>query len=405
MYLNGNELSGSIPPEIGNLSNLTNLYLYENQLTGVIPAEIANLTHLVNWWFYDNQLTGELPCTMCELDVEWNNSSYFNISGNQFCPPYPDCIPENIGEQDTTNCEAIPVRQFDLWGQCYMIENTDSLNLGNTGLTGTIPPDIGNLINLTHVYLYGNELTGEIPAEIGNLENLTHLYLYDNDLTGPLPPEIGNLTSLTHLYLYGNGLTEELPPEIGDMINLKHLFLYDNQLTEGIPPELGNLTHLNYLYLNDNQLNGDLAESVCDLNLDWSNSLHFNIFNNFLCPPYPSCMENYMGYQDTSNCSQVLTIEKQVPISYALYNAYPNPFNPVTTLHYVLPEDAMVNITIYNMMGRIVKSMVNSEQNAGYKLVQWNATNDASQPVGAGLYLYSMQAGEFRKTKKMVLLK
>jgi|TARA_B100001146_G_scaffold93662_1_gene82992 hypothetical protein len=116
-------------------------------------------------------------------------------------------------------------------------------------------------------------------------------------------------------------------------------------------------------------------------------------------------MENYMGYQDTSNCSQVLTIEKQVPISYALYNAYPNPFNPVTTLHYVLPEDAMVNITIYNMMGRIVKSMVNSEQNAGYKLVQWNATNDASQPVGAGLYLYSMQAGEFRKTKKMVLLK
>ena len=70
-----------------------------------------------------------------------------------------------------------------------------------------------------------------------------------------------------------------------------------------------------------------------------------------------------------------------------------------------LSEGALVNITIYDMMGRVVKTMVNSQQNAGFKSVRWNATNDKGSPVSAGLYLYTIQAGEFRQTKKMVLLK
>jgi flagellar hook assembly protein FlgD len=88
-----------------------------------------------------------------------------------------------------------------------------------------------------------------------------------------------------------------------------------------------------------------------------------------------------------------------------LHPNHPNPFNPVTTLQYDLPEDALVNITIYDMMGRLVSNLVSSQQNAGYKSIQWNATNNAGQPVSAGLYLYTIEAGEFRQTKKMVLLK
>ena len=84
---------------------------------------------------------------------------------------------------------------------------------------------------------------------------------------------------------------------------------------------------------------------------------------------------------------------------------FPNPFNPVTTLRYDLPEDALVNITIYDMMGRVVSNLVSSQQNAGNKSIQWNATNYQGQPVSAGLYLYTIQAGKFRQTKKMVLLK
>ena len=91
-------------------------------------------------------------------------------------------------------------------------------------------------------------------------------------------------------------------------------------------------------------------------------------------------------------------------IDYKVHNNFPNPFNPKTTLHYDLPEDAMVNITIYDMMGRIVKNLVSSQQNAGYKSIQWDATNNLGEPVSAGMYIYMIQAGEFRQTKKMVLL-
>ena len=93
------------------------------------------------------------------------------------------------------------------------------------------------------------------------------------------------------------------------------------------------------------------------------------------------------------------------PHTYTLHQNYPNPFNPVTSLRYDLPEDGLVNITVYDMMGRIVKTLVNSSQTAGFKSAQWNATNDRNEPVSAGLYLYTIQAGEFTQTKKMVLLK
>jgi len=105
-------------------------------------------------------------------------------------------------------------------------------------------------------------------------------------------------------------------------------------------------------------------------------------------------------------CGAIMSTDKDViPLQYFLHQNYPNPFNPVTTLRYDLPEDALVNITIYDMMGRQISTLVSSLQSAGYKSIQWNGTNDAGQPVSAGLYMYTIQAGEFRQTKKMVLLK
>ena len=90
---------------------------------------------------------------------------------------------------------------------------------------------------------------------------------------------------------------------------------------------------------------------------------------------------------------------------FRLNQNYQNPFNPVTSLRYDLPEDGLINITIYDMMGRVVKTLVNGSQTAGFKSVQWDATNDRNEPVSSGLYLYTIQAGEFRQTRKMVLLK
>ena len=94
-----------------------------------------------------------------------------------------------------------------------------------------------------------------------------------------------------------------------------------------------------------------------------------------------------------------------VPNLFKLYQNYPNPFNPVTTLRYDLPENALVNITIYEMLGRQVKTLVNQTQDTGYQSVVCDATNDYGKPVSAGIYLYQIKAGEYINTKKMVLLK
>ena len=130
-----------------------------------------------------------------------------------------------------------------------------------------------------------------------------------------------------------------------------------------------------------------------------------DIRNNRFCPPYPSCLENRMGQQDNSDCNQASIIQDHMPTVYDLHYAYPNPFNPFTSLRYDLPEDAFVNITIYDMMGRKINTLVSSHQTAGFKSIQWDATNNQGQPVSAGVYLYSIQTGQFSQTKKMVLLK
>ena len=94
-----------------------------------------------------------------------------------------------------------------------------------------------------------------------------------------------------------------------------------------------------------------------------------------------------------------------IPDEFAIHQNYPNPFNPVTTLRYDLPEQGHVRITIYDMLGRDVKTLINGYQEPGYRSVIWDATNDYGKPVSAGMYLYQIQAGEYMEVRKMVLVK
>ncbi len=94
-----------------------------------------------------------------------------------------------------------------------------------------------------------------------------------------------------------------------------------------------------------------------------------------------------------------------VPDKYALLQNYPNPFNPVTTINYDLPEAVNVVLTIYDITGRQVIRLVDEQQVAGYKSVRWNGRNSSGRLVSAGMYFYSIAAGDFSAVKKMVLLK
>ena len=101
----------------------------------------------------------------------------------------------------------------------------------------------------------------------------------------------------------------------------------------------------------------------------------------------------------------ILELEAIVPATFTLHQNFPNPFNPITTLRYDLPEDNFVMLTVYDMRGRVVAQLVNTAQETGFKSIQWDATDSMGRPVSAGVYLYQIEAGEFVQTRKMVLLK
>jgi hypothetical protein len=98
-------------------------------------------------------------------------------------------------------------------------------------------------------------------------------------------------------------------------------------------------------------------------------------------------------------------ILKPVPEEFALHQNYPNPFNPITTIHYDLPEPSHVNFVIYDVLGRKVIDLVGQEVSAGYQTITWNGRNMMGNPVSAGIYFYQIQAKDFVKVRKMILLK
>ena len=106
-----------------------------------------------------------------------------------------------------------------------------------------------------------------------------------------------------------------------------------------------------------------------------------------------------------SNSVGVDNRSETLPQRFALEQNFPNPFNPITTLRYELPEDSFVDVSVYDMLGNVVNNLVNTNQSSGYKSIQWDATNNQGQPVSAGVYLYKIQAGDFVDTKKMIFLK
>jgi len=262
-------------------------------------------------------------------------------------------------------------------------------NLHTNQLSGEIPPEIENLENLVHLYLFNNQLSGEVPSTLGNLINVGDFKLFNNNLSGQVPESLCNLTADNFDYFHGNNLCPPYP---------------DCLLAEEFEDLNGNGEYDGDEYFEDSNENGewDEGEEFEDWNEngEWDEGEPFTDADND-----GEYDHDRIGYQDTTNCEQVSTTDEPLPITFKLHNAYPNPFNPVTTLRYDLPEDAMVNITIYDMMGRVVNNLVSSQLTAGYKSVQWNATNNTGQPVSAGLYIYTIQTGDFRQTRKMVLLK
>ena len=206
LNLGDNRLSGTIPSELGSLTNLLGLYLHENELSGTIPPELGNLTGLTTLSLSENELSGTIPSELGSLT---------NLLG------------------------------------LYLHENE---------LSGTIPPELDNLTGLTTLSLSGNELSGTIPSELGALTNLLGLYLHQNELSGTIPSKLGSLTGLSFLWLSRTELSGTIPSELGALTELQNLVLHGNELSGTIPSELGALTRLINLNLSSNELSGTIPD-------------------------------------------------------------------------------------------------------------------------------------------------
>ncbi len=184
LNLVNNNLLGTLPNTIGNLTNLTEIVLHDNLLSGTIPNEIGNLTNL----------------------------TFLSLANNQLSGP----IPPNIGN----------------------LTNLIELILVGNQLSGTIPIEIGSLTNLRTLDLSFNQFSGTIPSEIGNLTNLREMVLASNRLSGNVPIEFRNLVNLEQLHIDNNQLIDL--PDLSSISALNILQIQNNRFTfEDIEPNIG----------------------------------------------------------------------------------------------------------------------------------------------------------------------
>ncbi len=282
LYLGDNQLTGSIPIELGNLSNLICLDLQSNQFANSIPKELENLSNLQALHLGSNQLSGSIPPELGNL----SKLNYLDLESNQLS----GSIPPELG--NLTNLYRLGLELNQLIGSIPQelggLSNLRWFNLESNQLTGSIPSELGNLNNVESILLFSNQLSGSIPKELGNLSNLINLFLEYNQLSGSIPSELGNLSNLQRLGLDLNQLSGSIPSELGNLSQLQYLDIKSNQLSGSIPPELGNLSNLTRLGLDSNQLSGSIPKELGNLN----NVIWFNLQSNQLTGSIPSELGN-----------------------------------------------------------------------------------------------------------------
>ena len=174
LSVNGNRLTGPIPPELGSFRRLRILKLTNNLFSGPIPRELGQLSGLKGLALGSNRLSGEIPAALGNL----RNLTSMDLRNNRLTGP----IPASLGK----------------------LPDLEIVDLGLNGLTGPIPPELGNLSRLRLLNLNENFLSGTLPDELGRLSRLEHLVLFSNRLTGSIPSAFGGLRNMQTFYIGGN---------------------------------------------------------------------------------------------------------------------------------------------------------------------------------------------------------
>ncbi|XVF82921.1 hypothetical protein PTKIN_Ptkin16aG0090100 [Pterospermum kingtungense] len=228
LYLSNCKIKGSIPMEIGNLSNMIVLSLFSNELSGYIPAPIGRLKYLQGLFLYNNMLEGTLSPEVCGLKGFY----YLSLGANGLNGPLPTCL-----------------------GNLTFLRY---LSLQSNKFHSTLPSTFWSLNNILAVDLSSNNLSSSLPLDIGNLKVLIYLNLSRNFLSGDIPPTIRSLHDLQILDLSSNRLRGPIPKSLGDLVSLTSLDLSNNNLFGFIPKSLETLHFLNEFNVSFNRLEGEI---------------------------------------------------------------------------------------------------------------------------------------------------
>ncbi|KAJ0082732.1 hypothetical protein Patl1_11963 [Pistacia atlantica] len=224
-------------------------------LTGTLPPQLENLSFLATIDIKNNSFYGSLPE---ELLAQLRRLKYLSFSYNILSVELPPSIFDNL-----PNLQSVYLHENMLQGKipstlskCQILQY---LYLSFNYFTGLIPKEIGNLTQLKRVYLGDNKLQGEISKELGNLAEVEILSLSNNSLTGTIPTLLFNLSSLIYMDFSNNSLIGSLPD---------NMCQYLPNLEGGIPYEIGNLRNLEILQLEFNSLVGPVLACLQHLNND-----------------------------------------------------------------------------------------------------------------------------------------
>ncbi|GKU86229.1 hypothetical protein SLEP1_g777 [Rubroshorea leprosula] len=258
--LHNNNLVGSIPPAIGNLSKLTHLDLSNNNLINIVPVEIGQLAELQYVNLFNNSLNGSIPYQVSYLQKVW----YLDLGWNYLIDPdwskFLD-MPLLIHLGFSNDALKLVFPPFII--NC---RNLTFLDLSINSLTGTIPESVfTNLIKLEAFNLTHNSFEGPLPSNISKLSKLVSLQLGANKFSGPIPESLSLLFELEILELFENFIGGIIPSSFGKLKKLKKLDLHSNSFNSTIPSELGSCTNLTFLALTENQLTGQLPLSFSNL--------------------------------------------------------------------------------------------------------------------------------------------
>nr|XP_009767892.1 PREDICTED: putative receptor-like protein kinase At3g47110 [Nicotiana sylvestris] len=313
-----NQITGSVPISIYNISSLQRLQLGENNLNGSVSQEIGNLTKMQYMDLQQNKFTGEIPKEISNLvDLE-----VFIIALNSFSGSHSMEI-FNISKLRIVDLSANNLSGTLPSNIGFIFPNIEILYLGLTNLVESIPHSISNCSKLTTLELTGNKLTGLIPNSLGylthlqllnlaknhlmsdsslsfltsltNCRDLRYLFLIANPLNGKLPVSVRNLsTSLRQFYAPNCKIKGRMSNEVGNLSSLFDFDISGNDLVGSIPTSIGNLRSLQRLFLNDNKLTGFIDDNLCKL--PRLGSIHLS--QNHLSGSLPNCFGNVTSLRE-----------------------------------------------------------------------------------------------------------